>query len=118
MDIVLWRSRIKEGKEDLAREWMAFLKDHEEEGNETLRQEREHQEVYFLNVEDGAMYAYLFIVADDLAYANNVAGTSGKEIDARHFAYMSACVDPDDCVQLRPEIALGDFSSNSRLSYN
>ena len=110
MDIVLWRARIKAGKEARAQEWLAFLKDNQDEGNKTLKNEREHLEIYFTNTENGTMYAYLFVLADDLEYAANVAQSSGNPLDAKHAAYMAECVDMEDCVQLRPALALGDFS--------
>ena len=47
MDIVLWRMRIKDGKEERAQEWIAFLQEHQEEGNKTLKNEKEHLEIYF-----------------------------------------------------------------------
>lgn len=54
MDIVLWRMRIKDGKEERAQEWIAFLQEHQEEGNKTLKNEKEHLEIYFFNQENGA----------------------------------------------------------------
>lgn len=110
MDMALWRVRIKAGREELAREWLGFLRNHQEAGNETLKQEREHLELYFTNMEAGRLYAYMFVLADSLEYAAKVAQSSGNPLDAKHFEYMAACVDQEDCVQLKPELALGDFS--------
>ena len=110
MDIVLWRAKIKPGKEELAKEWLSFLTENREAGNKTLKNEKEHVETYFTNTENGSMYMYLFIIADDLEYAAEVAKSSGNSLDAKHFEYMSACIDPDDCVQMTPDLALGDFS--------
>ena len=86
MDIVLWRMRIKDGKEERAQEWIAFLQ------------------------ENGAAYAYMFVLADDLDYAAKIAENSGNPLDAKHMEYMSVCVDLEDCTQLSPVLALGDFS--------
>lgn len=110
MEIVLWRVRIKAGKEALAREWLDFLTANRDEGNQTLKREREHLEVYFTNTEKGAMYAYMFVLADNLAYAAKMATEAGTPLDTKHFEYMGACVDMEDCVQLTPALALGDFS--------
>lgn len=55
------------------------------------------------------VHVYLFVLAEDLGYASKVATTSGNPLDAKHFEYMTACVDMDDCVPLKPELALGDF---------
>ena len=106
MDIVLWRMRIKDGKEERAQEWIAFLQEHQEEGNKTLKNEKEHLEIYFFNQENGAAYAYMFV----LAYAAKIAENSGNPLDAKHMEYMSVCVDLEDCTQLSPVLALGDFS--------
>ena len=103
MDIVLWRMRIKDGKEEMAQEWIAFLQEHQEEG-------KEHLEIYFLNQENGAAYAYMFVLADDLDYAAKTAENSGNPLDAKHMEYMSVCVDLEDCTQLSPVLVLGDFS--------
>lgn len=110
MEIVLWRVRIKAGKEEFAREWLEFLKENQAGANETLKNEREHLEVYFTNVENGAMYLYMFVLAEDLEYASKVAQSSGNPLDAKHIEYMEACVDMADCVPIGPELALGDFS--------
>ncbi|MGX8710417.1 MAG: DUF6176 family protein [bacterium] len=110
MDIVLWRVKIKSGREDLAREWLEFLKENKEAGNETLKNEKEHLEIYFTSVENGSMYVYLFVLADDLEYASKVAQSSGNPLDAKHFEYMTACVDTEGCVRIDPALALGDFS--------
>ncbi len=110
MDMVLWRARIKTGQEALAREWIAFLEANREAGNETLKNEGEHMELYFTNTENGAMYLYLFVLADDLEHASAVAQASGNPLDEKHFAYMAACVDERDYVQMKPALALGDFS--------
>ena len=110
MDIVLWRMRIKDGKEERAQEWIAFLQEHQEEGNKTLKNEKEHLEIYFFNQENGAAYAYMFVLADDLDYAAKIAENSGNPLDAKHMEYMSVCVDLEDCTQLSPVLVLGDFS--------
>ena len=34
----------------------------------------------------------------------------GNPLDAKHMEYMSVCVDLEDCTQLSPVLALGDFS--------
>ena len=49
MDSVLWRIRIKAGKEALALEWLDFLTANQEAGSQTLKNEKEHLEIYFTN---------------------------------------------------------------------
>ena len=110
MDIVLWRIRIKAGKEALALEWLDFLTANQEAGSQTLKNEKEHLEIYFTNTENGAMYLYLFVLADDLAYASQIAASSENPLDAKHMAYMAACVEQEDCLPLSPSLAMGYFS--------
>ncbi|MEA4891071.1 MAG: DUF6176 family protein [Peptococcaceae bacterium] len=110
MDIVLWKAKVKAGKEALAREWLDFLKANKEAGEDTLKQEKEHLEIFFTNLENGTMYLYMFVLADDLEYAAKVATSSGNPLDEKHFEYMAACVDREACAQMEPELALGDFT--------
>lgn len=56
------------------------------------------------------MYAYMFVLADSLTYAAQVAQSSGNPLDAKHMEYMAACVDMEDCVQLKPDLTMGDLS--------
>jgi hypothetical protein len=59
--------------------------------------------------------AYLFVLADELENAGEVAANSGDPSDAKHFESMAACVDMEDCVQLKPELASGDLSAFPRI---
>lgn len=110
MDIALWRMKIKAGKENVAREWIDFLKANQDEGNKTLKNEKEHLEIYFASKEADAMYVYTFVLADDFAYAIEVAQNSGNPLDAKHMEYMKECVDLEGCSKLEPAVSLGDFS--------
>ena len=110
MDAVLLKAKVKAGKEAVAREWIDFLTANKEKGEETLKNEREHFEVYFMSKEDGISYVYMFVLADDLQYANQVAATSGNPLDKKHFEYMAACIDPESAIQIAPELILGDLS--------
>ena len=110
MDICLWRARIVRGKESLANEWLAFLRENREEGERTLKNEREHLEIYFTEQENDAMYLYIFVMADDLAYAAEVAKASMNPLDEQHFAYMSACLDSEGWTHMQPALALGDMT--------
>ncbi len=110
MDTVLYKIKIKPGKEELAREWLTFLKQNADAGNETLKNEKEHLETYFANMENDTMYIYMYVLADDLDYANKTAMSSENPLDKKHFEYMMACADIAGCTQLLPELTLGDFS--------
>ncbi len=106
MDMVLWKAKVKSGQESLAREWIEFLRINKEEGEKTLKNEREYLEIYFISEENGAMYLYLFIFAEDLEYANKVASASENPLDTKHFEYMTACLNEEDLIQIRPELTL------------
>lgn len=110
MDTVLFKAKIKTGKEVIAHEWIDFLRANKDEGEETLKKEREHLEIYFLSEEGGATYIYMFILADDLEYANQVAAASGNPLDKKHFEYMEACIDVESAIKMTPELSLGDMS--------
>ncbi|WP_294856548.1 DUF6176 family protein [uncultured Oscillibacter sp.] len=110
MDAVLFKAKVKAGKEAVAREWIDFLTANKEKGEETLKNEREHLEVYFMSEEDGISYIYMFVLADDLQYANQVAAQSGNPLDKKHFEYMAECIDVESAVQIAPELILGDLS--------
>lgn len=94
LDIKLYRVGIIKGKEDVAKEWLDFLRDNREAGIETLKNEKVYLETYFQAVEGGTMYVYMFIAADDIEAANNIAGESKNSLDLKHFEYMGRCVDP------------------------
>ena len=110
MGTALWKIKIKSGKEDLALEWLSFLKENQEEGNQTLKNEKEYLEIYFVNRENGTMYIYSYVLADDLDNASKIALSSKNPLNQKHFEYMKACVDVEGCIQMQPELALGDFS--------
>lgn len=110
MDTVLFKAKIKSGKEDIAREWIDFLKANKEQGEKTLKNEREHVEAYFISEECGTTFLYMFILADDLEYANQVAAASDNPVDKKHFEYMAACIDVESAVQMKSELYMGDMS--------
>ncbi|WP_369283134.1 DUF6176 family protein [Oscillibacter sp. GMB15532] len=110
MDAVLFKAKVKAGKEAVAREWIDFLTANKEQGEETLKNEREHLEVYFMNTENGISYIYMFVLADDFQYANQVAAKSENPLDKKHFEYMAECIDGESAVQIPPELILGDLS--------
>lgn len=110
MDIMLCKARVKPGKEGLAKEWIAFLLANQEEGEKTLKNEKEHLEIYFMQKEQEDTYLYFFVLAEDLEYASQVAQSSGSPLDAKHFEYMAACVDPENYSIMKPELVFGDMS--------
>lgn len=109
MDAVLYKAKVKAGKEAVAREWIDFLTANKEQGETTLKNEREHLEVYFMSKEAGISYIYMFVLADNLEYANQVAAKSENPLDKKHFKYMAKCIDGESAVQIAPELILGDL---------
>lgn len=110
MDIMLCKARVKPGKEALTKEWIAFLLANKEAAEKSLKNEKEHLEIYFMQKEQEDTYLYFFVLAEDLGYASQVAQTSGSPLDAKHFEYMAACIDPENYSIMKPELAFGDMS--------
>ncbi len=93
LDIKLYKISIIKGKEEIAEEWMQFLKENTQEGIKTLKNEKVYLESYFKAMENDTMYLYLFLAAENIERANAIAGESENELDKKHFEYMKACVE-------------------------
>lgn len=89
--------RIKDGREERAQEWIASLQGHQKERNKALENEKERSETYFFNQEDGAVHAYMFVLADDLDYATKITENNGNLLDIKRMEYMSICVSLEGC---------------------
>lgn len=63
-----------------------------------------------MSKEAGISYVYMFVLADNLEYANQIAAKSGNPLDKKHFEYMAECIDGESAVQIAPELILGDLS--------
>lgn len=111
LDIKLYRAGIIKGKEDVAKEWMNFLKDNREAGIETLKNEKVYLESYFHAVENDTMYVYLLIAADDVEAANRIAGESRNSLDLKHLEYMNSCVDPSSTTVMDCFCCMDNLSS-------
>ncbi|MFQ9702220.1 MAG: DUF6176 family protein [Enterocloster clostridioformis] len=96
--------RIKDGKEERAQEWIAFLQEH---GNKKHKNEKSIWRFIF-NQENGAAYAYMFMMADDLVY-HELQKAAAIHWMLKHMEYVSVCVDLEDCTQLSPVLAGGIF---------
>ncbi|WP_099203467.1 DUF6176 family protein [Miniphocaeibacter massiliensis] len=109
LDVKLYKMKIKEGKEDLARKWIQFIVDNKEEAQLTLEAENTYLESYFLNVEDGNMFIYLFMASDDTEYANMIAGNSKDDIHLKFFDYSNKCVDREYCEIINCDFYINNF---------
>ena len=104
------RFRIKPGKEDLAREWFRYLNDHLAEANATMPAEGAHIESWFLHEESDGLYGYVYVIYDDNDKAVEVCKESENPLDIKHNEYMNACIDYHDYAEMKPAVALGDYS--------
>lgn len=104
------RFRIKPGKEDLAREWFRYLNDHLAEANATMPAEGAHIESWFLHEESDGLYGYVYVIYDDNDKAVEVFKESENPLDIKHNEYMNACIDYHDYAEMKPAVALGDYS--------
>ena len=92
MEIKLYKLEVIPGKENIAEEWLEFLKQNKEAGEALLKKEKAYFEAYFKSIEEGRMYIYLFFSAEDVNFSNNKALHHGSSLDQKHFAYMKECV--------------------------
>ncbi|WP_019176152.1 DUF6176 family protein [Methanomassiliicoccus luminyensis] len=96
----MYKAGIIRGMEDVANEWLSFLRDNGEAGMETLKNEKVYLESYFQAKEGDSTYVYMLIVAKDVEAANNIAGESKNDIDLKYFEYMGRCIDPSSVTVL------------------
>lgn len=93
LDIKLYKIKILDGKEEIAKEWLNYLKENSEEATKTLINEKVYLETYFISKEQDSMFVYLFLAANDIDNANEIARQSTNPIDIQHIDYMKSCVD-------------------------
>lgn len=96
-DVVLTKQRIEPGKTERLREWMAEIRQREEEARETHENEEMAAEAAFLEeTEDGDFLIY-YMEAEDIEHAAEAFNDSTHEIDAEHKAVMDNVLeDPTD----------------------
>ena len=92
MNSTLYRLEVIKGKEGIAEEWLSFLKANKEKAMITLEKEKVYFETYFKEVIEDQMYIYLFIMCENLDFANSTAFESTNELDIKHFEYMKLCI--------------------------
>ncbi|MDO4711445.1 MAG: DUF6176 family protein [Peptostreptococcaceae bacterium] len=86
------RFKVKEGKMEKAREWIAFLNENMPAVLETLEGERMYVEVIFSEKIHGEDYLYWFSVQGE---GGIQVQDSEHWIDKKHLAYWDECIDPD-----------------------
>ncbi len=95
LDIKLYKAQIISGKEDVAREWLAFLDARKEESKRLLENEKVYLEAYFPAMEGDTMFIYMLLVAKDIDATNATARESTDPFDLKHFEYGKECVEPE-----------------------
>lgn len=85
--------RVRAGKEERAREWIAFLRENPEAFRETLEPERMYVETIFSETVGDALYLWWY----------TLQGEDGAELsDSTHWR---ECIDPDEpSLLLIPEV--------------
>ncbi len=84
--------RVRHGKEQDLREWLAELNRRQEEVRETFAQESvRHEQAYLIPSSDGAILVYA-VEAEDLKRARHAFGESTLPIDAEHKRAMGVAL--------------------------
>ena len=109
MDVQLYKLKVIKGKEDIAEEWLAFLKANKEGAEKILENEKIYFEAYFKESVENQMYIYLFMMSKDHEFANNTAFNSSHELDKKHFEYMKACIDRNEANIMNSEVFMDNL---------
>lgn len=105
------RYRIKPQAHELAREWLAFLKQHQEEVLLTLNDEKMWVEAIFTQVVENQLYFIWFTLQDE---NGQEVHESSHWVDQVHCEYWSKCIDKEyeaeeltaECLFLNPAFLL------------
>lgn len=93
MDSILYKFEILKDKEDVAWEWLEFLKNNKENATASLKDEDGYYEGYFVSEEDDILYVYMHMICEDVEKAKEIAYSSNSDFDKKHFGYLKECVD-------------------------
>lgn len=83
-DVVLVKQKIEDGKTPQLKEWMAEIRERDEEALETLKNEGMHSEAAFLEHTDDGDFLIYYMKADDWEQAVESFEQSSHEIDEEH----------------------------------
>ena len=102
-EAILTKQEVEPGKVDRLREWMAELRDREDEVMETFTDEGIHAETVFLEHTDDATYLVTYLDADDVVSAFEAFEDSLHDIDHEHQSVMDeVLVDGTDVGEYEP----------------
>ena len=97
-DVVLVKQKVAAGKTSRLKEWMAEIRDREQEALETLKDEGIHSETAFLeHTDDGAFLIY-YMKADDIEQAIESFEQSAHDIDETHKQVMDEVLESGENV--------------------
>ena len=109
MDVQIYKLKVIKGKENIAEEWLAFLKTNKESAEKILEDEKVYFEAYFKESVDNQMFIYLFMMSEDHEFANNTAFNSSHELDKKHFEYIKACIDRDGSNTMNSDVFMDNL---------
>ena len=87
-DVVLNKRRVKPGKVDRLREWMAEIQRREDEALATLENEGMYTEATFLEETSAGTFLVYFMEAADMGRVREAYAESPHDIDTEHRAVM------------------------------
>jgi hypothetical protein len=92
-DVALVKQKIEDGKESRLREWMAEVREREEEALETLENEGMHSESAFVEHTDDGDFLIYYLKADDVDRALEAHEESSHELDEQHRRVMDEVIE-------------------------
>ena len=94
-DVELVRQRVRPGRVERLREWMAEVREREDEALATLRDEGMLTETASLDEREDGTYPYYYMEAEDLDRVREQFADSDHAIDAEHKQVMEAVLAED-----------------------
>lgn len=94
-DVVVSKRRVDPGKVGRLREWMAEVREREDEAVETLQNEGVYTESTFLGRDEEGPYLLYYVEAEDFEAAMEAYRESDHDIDREHRAVMDEVLADD-----------------------
>ncbi|WP_458208462.1 DUF6176 family protein [Haladaptatus sp. NG-SE-30] len=88
VDVVMMKQKIKEGKTQRLKEWMAEIRMREEEAIETYENEGMYSESAFIERTDEGDFLVYYMESEDAQRAHEAFENSTHEIDREHKEVM------------------------------
>lgn len=97
-EIMLMKQKIEEGKMARLKEWMAEIRDREDEAIATLENEGMHSETAFIEQTDDGDYLIYYMKADDIDGVFEAFEQSSHDIDIEHQQVMKEVLESPENV--------------------